>query len=117
MRISDWSSDVCSSDLVCAKWRISMCLGILSGHDEDQIGTLDRIAAHGGRLHTVGDNDRVEARHLDRRAAELLCEEGEESLGHMAARATAGYVARAGINAFAVELQIGHAPVEEMGRQ
>src|SRR3546814_5060538 len=78
-----------------------MCLGILSGHDEDQIGTLDRIAAHGGRLHTVGDHDRVEARHLDRRAAELMCEEGEEGLGRMAARPTAGYCAQAGINAFA----------------
>src|SRR3546814_17706755 len=104
MRISDWSSDVCSSDLVCAKWRISMCLGILSGHDEDQIGTLDRIAAHGGRLHTVGDHDRVEARHLDRRAAELMFEEGEEGLGRMAARPTAGDCAQAGIKPFALEL-------------
>src|SRR3546814_4221417 len=33
-----------------------------------------------------------------------MCEEGEEGLGRMAARPTAGYCAQACINAFAVEL-------------
>src|SRR3546814_7706359 len=80
-----------------------MRLGILSGHDEDQIGTLDGIAAHGGRLHAVGDHDRIRARHLDRRAAELMCEKGQEGLGSMATRPTAGDLAQTGIEALAVE--------------
>src|SRR3546814_1677227 len=79
MRISDWSSDVCSSDLpvegsaqfdeltkhetlklgidghepialedrlgVAAKCRIAARFGILSGDDQDQIGTLDLVSA------------------------------------------------------------------------
>src|SRR3546814_19412661 len=34
MRISDWSSDVCSSDLSC--WRVEQCDGVVTVHEKLQ---------------------------------------------------------------------------------
>src|SRR3546814_10709871 len=58
MRISDWSSDVCSSDLRCAD------------RDEHCIGAGDRIGQFGGEgqpaCRHVGCDKIVEARLIDR---------------------------------------------------
>src|SRR3546814_7585410 len=52
MRISDWSSDVCSSDLIDA-------------HDEDQIDVLDEIVQHLGRGGGIERHARLLAQGLD----------------------------------------------------
>src|SRR3546814_3148335 len=45
MRISDWSSDLCSSDLLYSGWKNSLLMGALSGQG------LIRMAVDGDALH------------------------------------------------------------------
>src|SRR3546814_9819863 len=49
MRISDWSSDVCSSDLACKCATTSECRARDSGDQRQQIVRLPRVEFLGGR--------------------------------------------------------------------
>src|SRR3546814_7891984 len=51
MRISDWSSDVCSSDLRCGLALFLLCLG-----DLESLGRFGRLGRFGGLLWFGGNN-------------------------------------------------------------
>src|SRR3546814_20483397 len=46
MRISDWSSDVCSSDLSCYAWREAGCLSDITVEFHNAGGTLFGVEAY-----------------------------------------------------------------------
>src|SRR3546814_11157723 len=83
MRISDWSSDVCSSDLIVVlamiagfvALRLVSVLGRRTGHEQPLPQTLDRSASDGmsrqpGGAETQGPASIVPASNIDSKAVE-----------------------------------------------
>src|SRR3546814_3936935 len=63
MRISDWSSDVCSSDLVAfARLQLRQVLGLHHRLDEVQV---DAMHEHPARYETLEERERVRIRQHD----------------------------------------------------
>src|SRR3546814_4022989 len=65
MRISDWSSDVCSSDLAALEVEIGLSIVPVAppaGAHEDRIAASDRDACDARRLLQVGSRDLVARR-------------------------------------------------------
>src|SRR3546814_2331099 len=62
MRISDWSSDVCSSDLVCADGGIGLEHGIGQANDGVQVALLEQMLLEPG-LHAFAEQGSVREHH------------------------------------------------------
>src|SRR3546814_9705986 len=86
MRMSDWSSDVCSSDLVCARHDVAFILN-------DRMDLAHQLGADGVHL-GQGDGDPREARRLLGPAAQIgvTCHDSRH-LAMEAGEAGAAYVA------------------------
>src|SRR3546814_10879990 len=93
MRISDWSSDVCSSDLVGRRWQRQFPLGGLGrlqqanaprppGHALDGAGSLERIEVVLRRAHSAEPEGAGDFRLRRRHALGLdaLGDQGEDGL-------------------------------------
>src|SRR3546814_4106399 len=99
MRISDWSSDVCSSDLAALEVEIGLSIVPVAppaGAHEDRIAASDRDACDARRLLQVGSRDLVARRpgvgadmagHVEQEAA---AEDRWQRLGAMQLETSAG---------------------------